>query len=99
MARITDGVDENIADDWTITAVPTPGSTNAPDRDGGGAGGNSPQLGVGCGWGAKADQRPPPDIDREQPAPKNPQAFCASVPVQGLWFLPALAVGLARRRR
>ena len=98
MARVTDGVDADIAEDWTITAVPTPGASNARADNGGGGGSTTP-LGVGCGWGKNADKRPPPDIQREQPAPKKPQAFCSSVPGPLQLFLPLVAVGLLRRRR
>lgn len=93
LARVDDGVDDDIADDWFVDGTASPGATNytaiVDDTDGtetpgGGCGGKDTSApGGGCGGR-------PPDGDVGGCA-------VAPVPMNPLWLLVGIA--LCRRRR
>jgi len=98
MARIVDGVDNDVADDWSLTAAPTPGLSNV--RESRGLSADAITLGVGCGAGKNADKRPPRDVRDGGPEPRDPEAGCRTTPFgpYGAWAIALLALAMTRRR-
>jgi len=97
MARLADGVDTDLAEDWQLTAAPTPGASNVAEAAGPRA--EAVQLGVGCGMGRNADDRPPPDVRDGGPEPRDPDSGCSVVGGPRSVALLLCLLTVARRRR
>jgi len=93
LQRVLDGVDQDLAEDWTL-GRPTPGSTN--DVDFGPGSDTDPIGGCGCGGGGAPNGQAPGGEAPNSDAPTR--TSCSTVPRSLSALFLALGVVLVRRR-